>query len=88
MVTSPTGELVTDSVTIPVNSINRYKMNMTLVQNKDHSKQTVQVVTRTLPGSFVAVSLLRSTQFYFQAENTVTPSRIVRALYKMEPFTR
>lgn len=88
MVTSPTGELVADSVTIPVQSVNRYKMNMTLVQSKDHSKQTIQVVTRTLPGCFVGVSLLRSTQFFFQGDNTISPSRFIRALYDTEPFTR
>ena len=52
---SPAGELIADSVTVPVVGLNRYKMNVTMVQTRDHSKQTVQVVTRSQPGSFVGL---------------------------------
>uniref|UniRef100_A0A0P5Q059 Macroglobulin complement-related protein n=1 Tax=Daphnia magna TaxID=35525 RepID=A0A0P5Q059_9CRUS len=88
MIVSPLGDLVADSVTIPVRCINRYKTNLTMVQTKDHSKLTVQVVTRTLPGAFTGVSLLRSAHYMFQADNEITHSRMIRALYKLEPFTR
>lgn len=63
-------------------------MNVTLEQLRDHSKQTVQLVTRTQPGAFLGVSLLRWVNHVFQADNTLTPSRMLRALYKLEPFTR
>lgn len=59
-----------------------------MVQTKDHSKLTVQVVTRTLPGAYTAVSLARSANYLFQADNDITPSRMIRALYQLEPFTR
>jgi CD109 antigen len=59
-----------------------------MVQTKDHSKLTVQVVTRTLPGAFTGVSLLRSAHYMFQADNEITHSRMMRALYQLEPFTR
>ena len=85
---SPQGELIGDSVTVPVHSFNRYKMNVSMVQTRDHSKQTVQLVTRSQPGSFVAVSLLRSSNYIFQADNELTPSRMMRALYDLEPFNR
>ena len=85
---SPNGQLVADSITVPVNSFNRYKFNMTLVQLKDHSKQTVQLVTRTVPGSFVGVSLLRSGNYYYQADSEVTHSRALRSLYELELFNR
>lgn len=59
-----------------------------MVQTKDHSKLTVQVVTRTLPGAFTGVSLLRSAHYMFQADNEITHSRMIRALYQLEPFNR
>ena len=59
-----------------------------MVQTRDHSKQTVQVVTRSQPGSFVGVSLLRSSNYIFQADNELTPGRMLRALYDLEPFNR
>lgn len=85
---SPHGQLITDCVTIAVNSLNRYKVNMTLVQLRDHSKQTVQVVTRTIPGSFVGVSLLRSGNYFYQTDSEVTHSRFLKSLYELEPFNR
>ncbi|XP_059351436.1 CD109 antigen-like [Daphnia carinata] len=88
MVVTPTGELLADSITIPVESFNRYKVNLTMVQTKDHSKETVQLVTRTRPGSFVGVSLLRIMNHMYQADNELTPSRVLKALYKLEPFTK
>uniref|UniRef100_A0A0P4XT60 Macroglobulin complement-related protein n=1 Tax=Daphnia magna TaxID=35525 RepID=A0A0P4XT60_9CRUS len=88
MVVSPAGELLADSVTIPVHSFNRFTVNVTAVQARDHSKETVQLVTRTRPGAFVGVSLLRSINYIFQADNALTPSRILKALYKLEPFTK
>lgn len=63
-------------------------MNLTMVQNRDHSKKTVQVVTRSKIGAFTGVSLLRSAHYIFQADNELTPSRMLRALYDLEPFTR
>ncbi|XP_046648840.1 CD109 antigen-like [Daphnia pulicaria] len=88
MIVSPVGELVADSVTIPVQSFNRYKMNVTTVQVRDHSKETVQLVTRTRPGAYFGVSLLRTLSYMFQADNELTPSRVLKALYKLEPFTK
>lgn len=85
---SPLGELVADSVTIPVASINRYKMNVTMVQARDHSKQTVQVVTKTTPGAYVGVSLSRSSNSIFQADNELTPNKFLQSLYRLEPFNR
>lgn len=63
-------------------------MNLTMVQNRDHSKTTVQVVTRSKIGAFTGVSLLRSAHYIFQADNELTPSRMLRALYELEPFSR
>lgn len=63
-------------------------MNVTTVQARDHSKETVQLVTRTRPGAYVGVSLLRTINYNFQADNELTPSRILKSLYKLEPFTR
>lgn len=87
-VVSPLGELIADSVTIPVASINRYKMNVTMVQARDHSKQTVQIVTKTTPGAYVAMSIARSANYIFQADNELTPNRVLRSLYSLEPFNR
>ena len=63
-------------------------MNVTMVQNRDHSKQTVQLVTRSHPGAFVGMSLSRSSNSIFQADNDLSPSRMLRALYALEPFNR
>jgi hypothetical protein len=63
-------------------------MNVTTVQVRDHSKETVQLVTRTRPGAYFGVSLLRTLNYIFQADNELTPSRVLKALYKMEPFTK
>lgn len=59
-----------------------------MVQTKDHSKLTVQIVTQTLPGVFTAVSVSRSSNSKFQADNEITHSRMMRALYQLEPFNR
>lgn len=59
-----------------------------MVQTKDHSKETVQLVTRSQPGAFVGVSVLRQFHHILQADNELTPSRMLKALYKLEPFTR
>lgn len=87
-VVSPLGELVADSVTIPVASINRYKMNVTMVQARDHSKQTVQVVTKTTPGTYIGISIARSGNYIFQADNELTPNKMLQSLYSLEPFNR
>lgn len=63
-------------------------MNVTMVQNRDHSKKTVQLVTRSHPGAFIGVSLSRSSNYIFQADNELTPSRMMLALYDLEPFNR
>ena len=63
-------------------------MNLTTVQVRDHSKETVQLVTRTRPGAYFGVSLLRTLNYVFQADNELTPSRVLKALYKLEPFTK
>ena len=63
-------------------------MNVTTVQTRDHSKETVQLVTRTHPGAFVGISILRSINYIYQADNVLTPSRILKSLYKLEPFTK
>ncbi len=138
MVVTPTGDLIADSVTIPVLSLNRYKvrggrypkhgfplvfamypvvcclslaersqvhwvpwsrvlqvqswwlsqMNITLVQTRDHSKATVQLVTRTHAGSYIGINVLRGLNYYYQADSAVTYSRILKKLYTLEPFTR
>ena len=59
-----------------------------MVQARDHSKRTVELITRSAPGAFIGVSLLRWVNHIFQADNTLTPSRMLQALYKLEPFTR
>lgn len=63
-------------------------MNITTVQFRDHSKETVQLVSRTLPRSFVGLSVLRYMNYLYQADNVVTPSRMLKSLYKLEPFTK
>ena len=64
------------------------QMNVTTVQIRDHSKRTVQLVTRSHPGSFVGISLLRAINYGFKADNEVSPSRILQALYQLEPHTK
>nr|CAH0112339.1 unnamed protein product [Daphnia galeata] len=54
--------------------------NLTLVQTKDYSKATIQLVTRTRPGAFVAVSILRNVNYIIQADNELTPSRSVHGV--------
>ena len=63
-------------------------MNITLVQTRDHKKDTVQLVTRSHPGAFVGVSVLRSVNYIFQADNQISPSRMLKSLYSLEPFSR
>ena len=63
-------------------------MNITLVQSRDHSKETVQLVTRSHPGSFVGVSVLRLLNYQFQGDNTVSPGVVIRSLYALEPFQK
>lgn len=63
-------------------------MNVTLVQTRDHSKATVQFITRTHSGSYVGISMLNEMSYYLMTDNEITPSRILKSLYKLEPFTK
>nr|CAH0098524.1 unnamed protein product [Daphnia galeata] len=79
MVVSPIGELVADSVTISCEIIPRRRSNWS-------ANWSLTTITR--PGAFVGVSLLRTINYIFQTDNTLTPSRVIKALYNLEPFTR
>jgi len=63
------------------------QFDVSLDQNRDHSKKTVMLITETIYGGFVGISDRRPS-FSFQADNELTPSRILKALYQLEPFTR
>ncbi|KAK2725026.1 hypothetical protein QYM36_001471, partial [Artemia franciscana] len=73
-----------DSITVPIEEFTTYKMNVTLNPIRDHSKKTVQVITRTEVGAFSAVAVLRQLQREEQGHFLFSKGKVTRALLDLE----
>lgn len=65
----PGGEVITDSLTFPVNGISRNNFSLTLNNRKDKTGETIEVVVLGQPGTYVALSAMDKDLLALQSEN-------------------
>ncbi|XP_063851279.1 CD109 antigen-like [Scylla paramamosain] len=82
------GEVVADSMAVPVSVLNNMKISLALNQHKDHSKRTVEVVAGAPPGSLYTLQCQRGLNYIRQHPNALTRSRILAQMMEMEPVQR
>ena len=63
-------------------------MGLTLNQDKDHSKATVEAVCRSTPGSFFGLSGLRTDARRAAGDSELSRASVLRELYSFDNFTR
>ena len=61
------GEIVSDSVYLPVEAIKRHEIELSTNQVKDHKQETVEVTCRGDPGSVFLAATMRESLFPQQA---------------------
>ncbi|XP_023235311.1 CD109 antigen-like [Centruroides sculpturatus] len=77
------GEVVADSLTFPVNGISRNNFTVTLNNKKDKTGETIEVVIRGRPGSYVGLAAVDKTLYDMQTGNELN---YVNVLEKMNSF--
>jgi len=85
---TPGGEIVSDSVFTPVDHINRHKIDMKLNQVKDKSKDTVELRFLGDPAAYFGVNSQRTVRTAVQAGNDLTKTRVLSQLFALEPWNR
>ncbi|XP_055346458.1 CD109 antigen-like [Paramacrobiotus metropolitanus] len=82
----PTGEVIADKYTFPVDGISRHKMRMAVNHHKDYYKRTFEVVAKGDPLAFVGFSAIENNLFS-QAPGISSLSRsdLLRSLNSLFP---
>nr|XP_045598849.1 CD109 antigen-like [Procambarus clarkii] len=87
-VTTDDGEILADSLTLPVKMFDSMEVRLSMNQHKDHSKKTVEVVVGAPPGSLYVLFCQRGLNYQRQHPNALTHSRIIHTMANMEPLHR
>ncbi|XP_037085494.1 complement C3-like [Pollicipes pollicipes] len=82
------GEVVTDSIQVPVEGINRGRTKVVLNQHKDHSKNTLELGMWSTPGATFCTSSGRAYLYSVQAGHDLTRTSVLSALHSFENTTR
>jgi hypothetical protein len=82
------GEVVSDSVYIPVANIQRHKVSMIVNGAKDRSKDTVELQLFADPAAYFGVSAQRSSRHVMQAGNELTQGYVLQTMNTLEPWNR
>ncbi|XP_043206412.1 CD109 antigen-like [Amphibalanus amphitrite] len=82
------GEVVTDSVQVPVEGINRGRTKLVLNQHKDHSKNTVELGMWSTPGATFCTNSMRGYLYSVQAEHELSRASVLASLHSFENTPR
>ncbi|XP_013776899.1 CD109 antigen-like isoform X2 [Limulus polyphemus] len=77
------GEVIVDSLTFPVDGVSRNNFTISLNNRKDKTGDTVEVIVRGEPGSYVGLSAADRMLFTMQAGNELSYADV---MYKMNTF--
>lgn len=77
------GEVIADSLTFPVDGISRNNFTVKLNNKKDKTGETIEIVIRGRPGSYVGLMAVDKTLYDMQTENELN---YVNVLEKMNSF--
>ncbi|KAK8397835.1 hypothetical protein O3P69_004559 [Scylla paramamosain] len=74
-------EVISDSITIPVNEISQHKVKLVINQDKDHSVKSVELGTYSSAGAFFGISGTRTFSYALQAGNDISHASVLQALH-------
>jgi hypothetical protein len=77
------GEVITDSLTFPVDGISRNNFTVTLNNRKDKTGDTIEVVVLGQPGTYVGLSALDKDLYSLQVGNQINYADVLK---KMNTF--
>ncbi|OXA61880.1 Complement C3 [Folsomia candida] len=83
-----TGEVVSDSVFVPVDNFQRHKLSLVVNGAKDRSKDTVELQLYADPAAYFGVSAQRNARHLMQAGNELSHSYVFQTLHSLEPHNR
>ncbi|KAG0724718.1 CD109 antigen [Chionoecetes opilio] len=81
-------EIISDSITIPVNGISRHKTKLVINQDKDHSVRSVELGTYSTAGAFYGVSGVREFTYAMQGGNELSHASVLHSLHGFTNNTR
>ncbi|XP_066953727.1 LOW QUALITY PROTEIN: CD109 antigen-like [Macrobrachium rosenbergii] len=87
-VVSDQGEVIADSMSLPVRAFENMEIEMVTNLHKDHTKKTVELVITSRPGSFYSLTCQRALNFYKQHPNHLTKARVLDQISRLEPAPR
>lgn len=82
------GEIVTDSIFIPVKKLYRQEAQLEVNQAKDRSKDTLEFRFVGAPAAYFGSSVQRSVRHLMQAGNELTPAYVLNTLHSLEPWNK
>lgn len=82
------GEIVTDSIFIPVQNLYRHEAQLEINQAKDRSKDTLEFRFIGAPAAYFGASVQRSVRHLMQAGNELTPAYVLNTLHSLEPWNK
>lgn len=83
--TTRTGEILTDTIFLPVDQFTKHAIDMNLNQNKDRSKDTVELRFFGEPGAYFGISGQRGMRHLMHAGNELSKASVLRNFYELEP---
>ncbi|KAB7502079.1 Antigen [Armadillidium nasatum] len=81
-------EIISDSLTVPVDSISRHKVRLHINMDKDHTLNTVEMGTYSSAGSFFGISGTRNYTYAMQGGNELSHSSVLETLHSFTNQTR
>ncbi|KAK3858623.1 hypothetical protein Pcinc_035182 [Petrolisthes cinctipes] len=81
-------EIISDSLTIPVDGISRHKVKLVINQDKDHSKRSVELGTYSTAGAFYGISGVRNYTYALRGGNELSHASVLHSLHSFTNRTR
>ncbi|XP_063601843.1 CD109 antigen-like [Penaeus indicus] len=86
--TTPNHDIISDSLTMPVDGISRHKVKLVINQDKDHSKRTVELGTYSTAGAFYGISGVREFTYAMRGGNELSHASVLNSLHAFANNTR
>ncbi|XP_047481542.1 CD109 antigen-like [Penaeus chinensis] len=86
--TTPNHDIISDSLTMPVDGISRHKVKLVINQDKDHSKRTVELGTYSTAGAFYGISGVREFTYAMRGGNELSHASVMNSLHAFANNTR
>ncbi|XP_069938701.1 CD109 antigen [Cherax quadricarinatus] len=81
-------EIISDSLTVPVDGISRHKVRLNINQDKDHSIRSVELGTYSTPGAFYGISGVREFTYAMRGGNELSRASVLNSLHGFANSTR